>query len=208
MDKSERQKMYTYFSFQPAVGVTISIALVFYYFFVGAPRTWNSTLYILVPTVTLFLIYFLLRLFLGQKIAMSPKIRTITTIWTISLALFLGMFVMFKPNLEIEKITLNDIEGISEVFNKDDYYLIYSADSCVYCQKMKPVYEASFFRFNKDENVYIVDLSAVQVQDERFSELDVSKIPSLRQYSKGEETKRIDGVKSLEEINQFVDGEG
>lgn len=205
MDKIEKQKMYTYFSFQPAVGVTISIALTVYYFFIGVPRTWSGILYILTPTITLYLIYLLLKLFLGQKIVMSSKVKTITTIWTISLAFFLCIFIMFKPNVEIEKIMIDDVQNISENMNNDEYYLIYSADSCLYCQRMKPVYKDAFFRFNKAENVYIVDLSSVQVKDERLSELDVSKIPSLRKYSNGKEIKRLDGVKDLKEIIQFID---
>ncbi|MBM7541874.1 thioredoxin family protein [Amphibacillus cookii] len=205
MKSVEKQKIFTYLSFQPLVGLTISIALTCYFFFIGVPRNWGVILYILIPTIILTLIYLLSKVFLGKSVSMTRRAKFLFAIWSVSLILFLGLFLLFKPNLEIEKISLTQAKGIIEESDKDNYFLIYSADSCIYCKDMKPVYKDSFFRFNKNENVFIVDLLSSSENENLLSELDVSQIPSLRKYSQGEETKRIDGVKTLREINQFID---
>ncbi|WP_017472314.1 hypothetical protein [Amphibacillus jilinensis] len=98
MKNVEKQKIYTYLSFQPLVGLNVSIALTFYFFFIGVPRNWGVILYILVPTITLTLIYLLSKIFLGESVSMTSRTKFLFVIWAVSLVLFLGMFLLFKPN--------------------------------------------------------------------------------------------------------------
>lgn len=100
------------------------------------------------------------------------------------------------------------IEGNKDNFkkevleNKKKVLVDFNANWCGPCKMLKPILEEVS---SKNENIKIVSIN-IDEEDELAEKYNISSIPCLVLFDKGNEVKRSVGLISMDEIEKMVGG--
>lgn len=198
-----------YFSWLPFCGLLVSIFTTIFLLF--TKREWSIPLlfYTLLPLIIFSLIALFIHILLSKVLFLGypylkGKLKYITILGFLLLILLHIMIYSFNKKFEITTINLNDIANMETLVNdSSNYYIIYGAENCIYCNKMDNVYKKSF-QNTKVKEVFYCDISDESYIDERLIELNVQKIPILIRYEADKEKERLEGMKSIADVKKFI----
>lgn len=185
-----KSNLIKFFDILPTVGLVTSLIMTLYFFYIRKLDVNPLTIFYvnLAPIIYLLISYFVLRIAQKKKYLVSL---------TLLMAVFVLTILASRNTNSYKEINLKNF--YKNLTFQPTTYAAFISDNCTYCKDMEDVYKDFS---NKVSNFYFVNIREEDIHDDLLRELDIKNVPALVRYEFQEESKRVEGVLTLEELEE------
>lgn len=204
-DDKLKKNISTMFALQPMIGLILSVITAFFALIKGREWSIMLLLFTFFPFFICCLLCFIEYIGLRRSLSFRPilfrkKYKYITIIFVVALVVLEIMIFKFNSKMDIPTISLEKTEEM--INKKDNFYIIFGAQNCLYCKDMEDIYKSTFNEVEV-ENVYYCDISYESYDNKTLKTLGVDKLPMLFKIHKGKVINQMVGKREYEDIEHF-----